>query len=571
MRSWPGAVPSVWAFVATVLVVVGCGAPERGAPGTSLGERARPSAPVRITAVMMADPTSLNNDVNRATAQFVIAGGPELQMLVSAGLSVQDDRGQLHPQLAESVPTVEDATWRLEPDGRMETTWRIREGARWQDGTPFTAEDLVFTSRLLQDRDLEVFRNVAYDAIAAVEAPDARTVVVRWNKSYINASHLFSPELGVPLPRHLLEQEYTDNKRNVLFHPYWGNDFVGTGAFRLREFVRGSHIVLEANDGYVLGRPKVDEIDIRLIPDPNTVVANVLAGSVELSIGRNVSLEQAVQLRDTWTAGKVLIAPASWIVIYPQFLNPTPVAIGDVRLRRALLHAIDRTQMVETLQAGLTPVAHSFLAPDEPEYPDVEAQIARYEYEPNRAVQLIESMGYTRGADGGFRDASSQRLNVEIRAITGIDINQKAMFAVADYWQRVGVAVDAVVVPRARTSDREYIATFPGFQVNRQGSTVGFLTNRVSSAAPVAETNFVGGNYSRYMDPAFDAAIDRFFVTVPRPERMQVLAGLMRTLTEQVLTLGLFFDGTPAFVGRRIDGVTPRQEGWNAHLWTAMR
>jgi peptide/nickel transport system substrate-binding protein len=520
---------------------------------------------------MMSDPTSLNNDVNRATAQFVIAGGPELQLLVSAGLSVADDRGQLHPQLAADVPTVENGLWRVEPDGQMETTWRIKEAAHWQDGTPFTADDLVFTYRLLQDKDLEVLRNVAYDAIASVQASDPRTVTVRWSKSYIYASQLFSPDLGVPLPRHLLERAYNEDRRNVLYHPYWGNEFVGTGPFKLREFVRGSHIFLEANDGYVLGRPKIDEIDVRLIPDPNTVVANILSGAVELTIGRNVSLEQAVQLREQWSAGQVLIAPASWIVIYPQFLNPAPPVITDVRFRRALLHAIDRPQMVETLQAGLTPVAHAFLAPDEPEYPDVEASIVRYDYDPQRAVQILEGLGYSRGPDGALRDASNQRLNVEIRAITGIDINQKAMFSVADYWQRIGVGVEPVVVPRARTNDREYIATFPGFQVNRQGSTVSFLTNRVSAAAPVAETNFVGGNYSRYMDPGFDALIERFFVTVPRPARMQILGELMRQLTDQVLTLGLFFDGTPGLIGRRIDGVTPRQEGWNAHAWTVMR
>jgi ABC-type transport system substrate-binding protein len=170
-----------------------------------------------------------------------------------------------------------------------------------------------------------------------------------------------------------------------------------------------------------------------------------------------------------------------------------------------------------------------------------------------------------------MRDASGQRLGVEIRAVTGIEINQKALFSVADYWQRLGLTVEQNVIPRARTSDREYIANFPSFQVVRQGSTVGFLTNRVSAAAPIAETNYVGANYSRYMDPAFDTMIERFFVTVPRGDRMQILSAIVRQMTDQVLTLGLFFDGTPALIGRRIDGVTARQEGWNAHAWTVAR
>jgi ABC-type transport system substrate-binding protein len=290
---------------------------------------------------------------------------------------------------------------------------------------------------------------------------------------------------------------------------------------------------------------------------------------VELTIGRNVSLEQALQLRDQWRDGNVNIAPASWIVLFPQFVNPSPPLLADVRFRKALISALDRQEMVDSLQAGLTPVADSFLALDEPEYPDVQASIVRYPFDPRGAMQAIEGLGYARGPDGSWREAGpgGQPLHLEIRTLTGIEINQKALFSAADYWQRIGLAVEPVVINRARAGEREFIATFPGFQVVRQGSTVGFLTNRRSSSAPMPETNFVGQNYARYMDPAFDALIDRFFVTVPRAERMEVLRQVIHQMTDEVHFMGLFFDGTPNLVGKRITGVTARAEGWNAHLW----
>jgi ABC-type transport system substrate-binding protein len=265
----------------------------------------------------------------------------------------------------------------------------------------------------------------------------------------------------------------------------------------------------------------------------------------------------------------VVITPASFIVTYPQFLNPNPTVVSNPRFRRALMYAMDRQEMVESLQGGLTSVAHSFLALDEPEYRDVEASIVRYTYDPARAAQMVEALGYTKGLDGGFRDPSNARLAIELRSLTGIDINQKAQLSAADYWQRLGLAVEQVIVPRARAQDREYIATFPSFQVNRQGSTVSFLTNRRSSSAPSAETNFVGQNYARYMDPAFDALIDRFFVTIPWQDRMQVLRQIMHQMTDEVHAMGLFFDGTPTLMAKRIERVTPRQQGWNAHEWDA--
>jgi peptide/nickel transport system substrate-binding protein len=432
---------------------------------------------------------------------------------------------------------------------------------------PFTSEDLVFTYEMVQDRDLEVFRNVAYDSIDRVEASGPRTVVVHWKQSYINADTMFTAALALPLPKHLLDRDYRERGRDILNHPYWSDEFVGTGPYEVRQFMRSSHVLLAASDRYILGRPFIDEIDVRLIPDSNALTANILSGTAELTLGRNVSLEEALQVRENWREGSVAIAPSSWIVIYPQFVNPAPAIVGDVRFRRALLHAMDRQQLVDALQGGASAVAHSFLAHEEPEYRDVEASITRYDYDPRRATQLLEELGYARAADGALRDGAQQRLAIEIRAITGIEINQKAMFSVADYWQQVGVGVESVVVPRARTQDREYVSTFPAFQVNRQGSSVAFLTNRVSSAAPLAENSFVGGNYSRYMDPAFDGLIERFFVTIPRSERMQVLSQIMRQMTDGVQMLGIFYDGTPTLMGKRLANVTARQQGWNAHLW----
>src|SRR5207237_6383482 len=148
--------------------------------------------------------------------------------------------------------------------------------------------------------------------------------------------------------------------------------------YRVKEFVVGSHVVLQRVAEYVLGQPKIDEIEVRFIPDPNTLLANVLAGGVDLTLGRGLSLEQAMQTRDQWRDGKIDVAFTSWIVIYPQFLNPTPSIVTNLQFRRALMHAVDRQQMAESLQGGLVSVAHTFLHPNEPEYRDVEPSIVRY-------------------------------------------------------------------------------------------------------------------------------------------------------------------------------------------------
>jgi len=101
-------------------------------------------------------------------------GMMEFEALVNAGLSTKGLNQALEPQLAEAVPSIENGLWKLLPDGRMETTWKIRPNARWQDGAPFTADDVVFTARMLQDKDLEFIVEPRVADIETIEAPDPK-------------------------------------------------------------------------------------------------------------------------------------------------------------------------------------------------------------------------------------------------------------------------------------------------------------------------------------------------------------------------------------------------------------
>src|SRR5207249_2902829 len=147
-----------------------------------------------------------------------------------------------------------------------------------------------------------------------------------------------------------------------------------------------------------------------------------------------------------------------WTMMYPQLRTPTPPALADPQFRRALIQAIDRKQLAEILTAGLAPPADAIIAPTAPEYPAVQSSIVRYSYDPNRATQILEGMGLTRDPEGMLRDASGQRVSVEVRTTTN-DANQKATFAVVDYFQRVGVAGEAFVIPSQRLQDRVFRTT----------------------------------------------------------------------------------------------------------------
>src|SRR5205823_2196089 len=175
---------------------------------------------------------------------------------------------------------------------------------------------------------------------------------------------------------------------------------------------------------------------------------------------------------------------------------------------------------------GLVALTDSML-PDIPENQELNAGLPRYDYDPRRAQQLIEGLGYTRGTDGFFRDPSGQRLTVEFRARSS-DVLPNIMASIADDWARSGVASDTVVVPDQRNQDRDYRFSRPGFHMTGGTSGLDGIQKAFHSAQiPTPARGYVGSNDSHYANPEMDALIDRYLVTIPQRERMDVVRQIL--------------------------------------------
>lgn len=551
--------------LASVLLLVGC-MPLPTPPAQRELQLAPESSglqatgPKRLVTAITGTARVFSSRIDRAGAGST-PGIEEVEDLVNSGLVVMDARGDVKPLLAEAVPSLANGLWTLLPDGRMETTWRIRPGAAWHDGTPFTADDLQFTATVSQDPELRALGDTAYEAFESIQARDSQTVTVTWKRPYIEAHLLFTRARGQPLPRHILEAAYHENKAGFLDHPYWSQAFVGTGPFRLREWVGGSHILLEANPSYLLGRPRLDLIEIKFIPDHNVLFASLLAGAVDLTLGRGLAIEQAAQLRGQWTEGEMHVgALGNWIAIYPQFINPNPPAFLDLQFRRAVLMAIDREQMAEALVLGLGAPAHSIISPRDPEYPFIDSRVVRYPYDLRRAIQMVEALGYTRGPDGMFRDAANQPLVFQAQGTTGA-MQERSMFTTAEFLQRLGVGIEPDFIPPQARRDRARRSERSGIEVQRQTNGVANLYRFHSRETPLQENNYVGDNRSRYRSPELDAFLDRYFSTVPRDEQMRVLGDVIHHMTDQLNVLPLIFDGDPVLMSHRVRNVDVPQTG----------
>lgn len=548
------------------LLAAGCAPPRPPGPlAEADSELSRSATPKRVTAVVRGDPFSL-----APGAGGPVPGKGELKDLVNVGLTVFGTGGILLPRLAEAVPSTENGLWRILPDGTMETSWKLRPNIRWHDGTPFTAADAVFGTQLEQDERLPFSRHVGFRYVAGVDAPDPSTVVVKWKQVYIDADQMFVGEkFGWPMPRHLLEASYSsgDPDRFAAL-PYWNDEFVGTGPFRVQQWERGSHVILVANDGYLQGRPKVDSIEVRFLPDPSAIAAHILAGAVDVTFGGRLALEWAQQI--TRQTDKMIFGTsvANPIVVTPNLVNPTPGLLSQPDFRRALIHALDRQQMVETLTEGRTWVAdQTVLNPQRADFREVESAVVKYPHDARRVAQLLEGMGLRRAADGLYRDHEGQRVGPEIRTTQGDVQQEKSMFATADFWTQAGIGSETVLIPAARRDDREYRANRPAFELKRTSQSVDDFH---SSQLPSPTTSWRGNNPGG-LDPRLDGLIDRLSMTIPPRDRVPILREIVQYLTDQVAVIGLFYDVEITMTSTRIKNVATRgdqtNEAWNAHEW----
>jgi peptide/nickel transport system substrate-binding protein len=261
--------------------------------------------------------------------------------------------------------------------------------------------------------------------------------------------------------------------------------------------------------------------------------------------------------------------------MYINLEKPTPASLLDVQFRRALVHAIDRQSMVDGLVGGSTAVAHGVITNPSrtAEYQAASGSIVQYEYDPRKAAQIIEGLGYRKGGDGMYRDLAGQPMPLEIRTITQGDIQQeRSMNIVAGHWRDIGLAAEESPTPAARRSDFEYRFNFPAFDLRRQPLTFDQLYDKFhSSQFTTAANNWRGGNYGHYANAELDRLVEQHDVTIPQVPRWELFKGIVRHVTDQVVIIGLFYDVEVTATTSRLKNVRIRSAGFgetlNVHEW----
>ncbi len=502
------------------------------------------------------------------------AGGAAQSILIAhANLTDEKELDRFEPELIVEKPTVDRGTWVLNPDGTMETTFRLRPNIKWHDGTPFTAEDLVFSYELYMDPELPTTAQAPRRSLDFASAPDPLTFVVKWNEPYINADRGQMFSNGGIMPRHILEEAYRADKLGRFANsPYFTTEFIGLGPYRLTRWEQGSHLEFERFDEFYRGRPPLDRVILRIIGDANTLVSNILAGELDIVLPVTVELEQALEVRQRWqgTGNRVKTdvtgrLPHLEMQYRSEFTLPRTNGFTERQVRQAFYHATDRDALVEIVAQGLAPTADSWYQPTHPLRGELESAIPRYPYDLNRAQQLLAEAGWTRGADGILvhRDGGA-RFETELWGLTGQGFAvERQLSIMADGWKAVGAQVGLNLVPAARVNDPEYVASHAGPLYTNPTATQ-FLTQRLHSGyIPSAQNRWTGFNRSGYVNPTADALVDRYQVTIDPREQVEIQRQLLQQYLGEVAFMPMFWEVVPTLMLKGVKG-EPRHVGTSA-------
>lgn len=482
-----------------------------------------------------------------------------------------DNQGKPVPSLAAELLSREKGTWVINPDGTMVTTWTLRTGVKWHDGTLFHPEDMVLGLKVSQHPEVPFASRRVANLIDRMEVPDGQTLVIHWKAVYPFADTLEMPD-HYPLPRHILERLFQENPRDVQISPYWHREFVGLGPYRLVEWVPGSHMTLAAHPDFHLGEPRISKVIHRFIEDENTLAANMLSGEIDLIVpASTLPTELKLAVKRQWESdgrGQVIDNPVGrFRHMGIAFRNPV---LHDLRIRQAFLFALDRESMAEVIVADRNRKIDSWIMPGMERYQRAGPFLQSYGYDPARAVRLLEEAGYP-GGPTSVTTPAGERMRVEYRG------SKQEGSLTCSNWRAVGVLCDEETEGGPLAQDPEWQATYPWFNGTAGPASMGFVWRRLhTSQIPTAATRWRGSNDGEIRVPEVDRLVDAYNVAPSRQEAEQIefeLAGLVSRL---LAVYPLYSTVTSIYMRKGITGPRPMAavgatgdlwETWNIHEW----
>ena len=537
--------------LAAVVAVAALGGCSHFGPGGSTGAQGAGPIAGTLRFAGLDDVASLNPLLREQAA------GTDIDMLVFGFFFNLDDKMRFVPELATQVPSY--ANGGISPDG-LTITYHLRKSVKWQDGASFTARDVVFTVGAILNPRNNVAARVGWDDIASVDAVSDWEVRFHLKKIYAPAISTFFCESGLypVLPAHVLARYPDINHVPFNTHP------IGTGPFKFVQWVPGDRIELAASENYWRGRPKLDRIVYKIVPDAGEIVDALKTRQVDAWF--RAPPDFYGRLHDL--GGYRVFASPSLAYAHLD-LNQRNPAFDDVRVRQAINYSIDKRAIIREALHGLADPAASDISPLSWAF---EPHTMRYSYDPGKARELLAQAGWVPGPDGVL-EKDNKRLAFSLSAVSGAATAQAIENMLQQQLTRAGFAVTIKNYPGDR-----FFAPYAQGGVLYRGQYDAALFSWVAGVDPDDSSEYMceqippaGQNDLYWCDSTLGAAERAALSTYDRPERKKYYAITQAELASQSVTVFLYFARQVSVVTPVLRGYAPApaiSNTWNAWEWS---
>lgn len=465
-----------------------------------------------------------------------------------------DAKGKWYPQLAKAIPSIEKGTAKIiTVNGKktVQATWEIIENAKWSDGQPITCEDYQFTREVADSPLVSVGEKESFTQVEKIEwdpkNPKKCTFTydkARWDfdrlpRFYVMPKHIEGPVFA----KYGKQKEGYEKNSNYNKNPTM--DGLYNGPYKVAELKLGSHVTLIPNPYFYGPAPKFKKIIVKLIPNTATLEANLRSGTIDMVSSTGFTFDQALsfdkKVKSENLPFKVEFKPS---LTYEHIdLNMQNPLLKDIRVRKALVYAINREDLTKALFENKQTIAYHNLATIDPWYTADPKKIVVYNYSKREASRLLDEAGWKMGEDG-YRSKDGKRLSLQFMSTAGNKIRETVQTYLQNQWKAVGVEVVIKNEP-ARVFFGESLkkikygamAMYAWLSSPENSQRAQFHSSQI----PTPANGYSGQNQPAWSNPKVDELCDKIDVEFDSKKRTEMAQQLLRLYTDEVPVIPLFY------------------------------
>lgn len=358
------------------------------------------------------------------TAYPITAPGAIVDILVNKTMYNNLVKYQLTEGAIEVVPDLAES-WEANAD-LTQYTFKLRSDVTWHDGKPLTADDVKFTIDAVLDPEVTARFSGPISSVESVEVVDPQTVVFNLNSSFAPLPVMLGYNQAI-VPKHLLEGQDLNQPADFLAAP------VGSGAFKFGTAQQGSYLEVVANEDYFLGRPNLDRIIFQVITDGNARVAQLKSGDIDFTV------IDPPQIDSVSGDANLKVVEAQQVNYYFLAFNHSVERLQNPAVRQALTLALDRQAIVDTVLKGYGQVATGPIHPTLGDF--YNPNVTTYEYDQERAKELLAQAGWTAGDDGILVNEAGERFTILLNGPNAYPVLEQLLTYAQQEYTNLGIEV----------------------------------------------------------------------------------------------------------------------------------